>query len=107
MEFEKKAKLPGNSGVYAFLDKEDNPLYIGQSSFIRMRIYCFNKPHVIKEAESFECFICSKTQAKYIESELIKRFNPTYNVQTPNPETREYSEQSIARAIDDLNLSKT
>ncbi len=83
------AKLPGCRGVYIFKDAMDLPLYVGKSNNIRSRIMSHlredrmpKKKRLFKHTESFEAHPCdTELEALLMETRLIKKFQPPYNLQ--------------------------
>lgn len=82
----KVAELPKNSGVYAFQDKK-SILYIGKATNIRERVKNhFQQPafrdnlftNQVKRIGYIETN--SEIEALLLEANLIKKFQPKYNV---------------------------
>jgi excinuclease UvrABC nuclease subunit len=80
--------LPSFPGVYIFKDTHENILYIGKANNIRKRVNShFSRPKEfgwnfipeISEIETFECK--DEKEALILESELIKKFQPKYNIE--------------------------
>lgn len=83
------AKLPSANGVYMFQDANNLPLYIGKSKNIRSRVLSHlrdddipKKKRLLRYTQSIEAFECgSELESLILESRLIKKHQPFYNVQ--------------------------
>nr|WP_276327685.1 excinuclease ABC subunit UvrC [Kiloniella majae] len=81
--------LPGSPGVYRMMDSEGNPLYVGKAKNLKKRVVSYTRvdqlPYRIKrmvsETRSME-IVQTNTEAEalLLESNLIKRLAPRYNV---------------------------
>jgi excinuclease ABC subunit C len=89
MEIEKKLKnLPTESGVYLFRDNKKRILYIGKAANLKHRLGSYfhkNTPQRIKnltknvkDLKTQET--ASEIEALILESQLIKKYQPRYNV---------------------------
>jgi len=83
-------KIPNLSGVYSFHGKYKHPLYIGKSININKRIkdhfrdakIIQKKNNMIKQVTNIEIYdIKSEFYSLLIESFLIKKLKPLYNIQ--------------------------
>lgn len=81
--------LPDNPGVYQYFDKEGKILYVGKAKNLRKRVSSyFNKIHdtaktnvlVRKIVEIKHIVVPTETDALLLENNLIKKFQPRYNV---------------------------
>ena len=85
------ANLPDKPGVYLFLDKNDQPIYVGKAKSLRKRVQSyFSKntsdyrnfikklPHLLGDIETH--LTASEKEALILERELIRRHAPRYNV---------------------------
>ena len=79
--------LPEKVGVYFFLDKNENMLYVGKSKNIKKRVgFYFNKKtkknNLIISGSCFVDYILveSEEDALFLENSLIKKHQPKYNV---------------------------
>jgi len=96
-------KAPLNPGCYVFRDAEDAILYVGKSISLRTRLAsyfamrCDRKTRVmVSHAHSVEWHtVGSEVEALILESQLIKRHQPPYNVQL-----REYPHYTFLRLND-------
>lgn len=81
--------LPDNSGVYIMKDKTGKVIYVGKAVVLKNRVrqYFNNSPKPIKvqamvdNIDSFEYIITlSEKDALSLESNLVKKYNPRYNI---------------------------
>src|SRR5437762_5608489 len=82
--------LPDGPGVYRMLNAKGEVLYVGKASSLKKRVAAYAKPtshsyriaRMISEtAEMIFISTASETEALLLESNLIKRLKPRYNVQ--------------------------
>ncbi|GHC45464.1 excinuclease ABC subunit UvrC [Ulvibacter litoralis] len=88
--------LPDSPGVYQYYDKEDKLLYIGKAINLRKRVASyFNKEHdngrtrllVKKIATVKHIVVATETDALLLENNLIKKYQPRYNVMLKDDKT--------------------
>ncbi|MBW2110594.1 MAG: excinuclease ABC subunit UvrC [Deltaproteobacteria bacterium] len=82
--------LPEGPGVYSFLDATDRVIYVGKAKNLRKRVrsYFIPKPdpstktaRMMKRAHGLNFILTSTEQEAFIlESSLIKKFMPRYNI---------------------------
>jgi len=81
--------LPNNPGVYQFYNKEETLLYVGKAKNLKKRVQSyFNKKHeygktriLVKHINSIRHIIVpTETDALLLENNLIKKYQPKYNV---------------------------
>jgi excinuclease ABC subunit C len=81
--------LPESPGVYQFYDKENKLLYVGKAINLKKRVASyFNKKHdngrtrllVKKIANIKHIVVATETDALLLENNLIKKYQPRYNV---------------------------
>ena len=82
--------LPDSPGVYCFRDIADKVIYVGKAKGLKKRVLSYFRPHdylsdktalMMKRAGSLDFIITSTEQEAFIlESSLIKRYLPRYNV---------------------------
>ncbi|MFT4972301.1 MAG: excinuclease ABC subunit C [Saprospiraceae bacterium] len=92
--------LPKDPGVYRFLDKEGVALYVGKAKNLKNRLasYFGSTKHqaaktktMVKNAHEFIYTIVeTETDALLLESTLIKKFQPRYNVMLKDGKTYNY-----------------
>lgn len=81
--------LPSNPGVYRMMDVKGNILYVGKAKNLKKRVVAYTAPErqalrtrrMISETASME-FVTTHTEAEalLLESNLIKRYAPKYNI---------------------------
>lgn len=83
------ATLPKSPGVYQFYDKEEKLLYVGKAINLKNRVSSyFNKTHdnartrmLVKRIVSVKHIVVeTETDALLLENNLIKEYQPKYNV---------------------------
>ena len=81
--------LPDTAGVYQFIDAKDTILYIGKAKNLKKRVRSyFNKEHeygktnvLVKKIRAIKhIVVASETDALLLENNLIKKYQPRYNV---------------------------
>ena len=81
--------LPDAPGVYRMIDAKGDVLYVGKAKNLRKRVasYAGGRPHadrltrmINETAEMLFVTTASETEALLLESNLIKRLKPRYNV---------------------------
>ena len=87
---EKVAHLPQSPGVYLFKDSRGNPLYVGKAKRLRNRVKSYfqeSRNHdgrirvMVKKIVDVEVFVTdSEAEALILENNLIKQFQPRYNI---------------------------
>src|SRR5699024_7304681 len=84
----KLAVLPLNPGCYLMKDKNDTVIYVGKSKSLRNRVKSYfigandRKPQrLVMEIVDFEYIVTNTdVEASILELNLIKKYDPTYNV---------------------------
>jgi len=81
--------LPTNPGVYQYYDKEGKLLYVGKAKNLKKRVSSyFTKNHeygktrvLVKKIASIKhIIVATETDALLLENNLIKKYQPRYNV---------------------------
>lgn len=79
--------IPHNCGVYLFLDKNKNPLYIGKANDLNKRIKSHLKSNekrttlFLRKTDNIDYIITnSEIDALLLEDTLIKKHKPKYNI---------------------------
>lgn len=81
--------LPNNPGVYQYYDKDEKLLYVGKAKNIKKRVASyFNKTHdnartrlLVKRIQTIKhIVVATETDALLLENNLIKKYQPKYNV---------------------------
>ena len=94
----KKVELPSSPGVYKFINKESNIIYVGKSKRLNKRVKSyFQKQHnnkilkMIKEITKIDIVISeSEHDALLLENNLIKEYKPKYNILLRDDKTYPY-----------------
>lgn len=88
--------LPDSPGVYQYYDKEDQLLYVGKAINLKKRVSSyFNKTQengktrvlVSKICSVKHIVVASETDALLLENNLIKKYQPRYNVMLKDDKT--------------------
>src|SRR5690554_1499170 len=83
------ATLPNEPGVYQYYDKEGNLLYVGKAKDLKKRVYSYfsktienKKTRILvkKIATVKHIVVQTETDALLLENNLIKKYQPRYNV---------------------------
>lgn len=86
---EKIKNLPTNPGVYLMKDKYNNVIYVGKAKNLRKRVsqYFLRKQtilkvqNMVKDVADFDFFVvATEYDALALESNLIKKYQPFYNI---------------------------
>ena len=88
--------LPNKPGVYQYYDKDDTLLYIGKAKNLKKRVSSyFTKTHdygktrvLVKKINSIKHIVVNtETDALLLENNLIKKYQPRYNVMLKDDKT--------------------
>lgn len=88
--------LPSSPGVYQYYDKDGKLLYVGKAINLKKRVASyFNKNHdngrtrllVKKIADIKHIVVATETDALLLENNLIKKYQPRYNVMLKDDKT--------------------
>lgn len=97
-----KHKLPDQSGVYIFRDKLKRPLYIGRATSLKDRVKSYfsadlivtRGPRIVdmvtKAASMTHETTTNVLEAIFLESALIKKYQPYYNVDERDDKSSQY-----------------
>ena len=81
--------LSSSPGVYRMLDRKGDPIYVGKARNLRRRVTNYTQlerlpnrlRRMVAETKGLEIVVTnSEVEALLLESNLIKRFQPRYNV---------------------------
>ena len=81
--------LPNSSGIYQFLDKSNNIIYIGKAKNIKYRVQSYfsnkivsskTKLLVLKIHDIKYFLVDTELDALLLENNLIKKYQPKYNI---------------------------
>ena len=85
-----KKTLPDGPGVYSFVDPSGRVIYVGKAKNLRKRVLSYFRPkpesstktgRMMKKADGLDFILTSTEQEAFIlESSLIKKFMPRYNI---------------------------
>ncbi len=90
------SNLPGKSGVYQYYDKEDKLLYVGKAKNLKKRVASyFTKKHdngriwiLVKKIATIKHIVVeTETDALLLENNLIKKYQPRYNIMLKDDKT--------------------
>jgi len=97
---EKLATLPDHPGVYLMRDGAGRVIYVGKASSLRARVRQYFQPghtdsprilHLISKIRDVETVVCAnEVEALILESTLIKRHHPWYNVRMADDKAYPY-----------------
>lgn len=88
--------LPNDPGVYQYYDKEDKLLYVGKAKNLKKRVSSyFTKKHdnaktgvLVKKIHNIKhIVVATETDALLLENNLIKKYQPRYNVMLKDDKT--------------------
>lgn len=94
---EKIYGLPSRPGVYQFLDKDRNMIYVGKAKNLKKRVSSYfnrlrHENHrlrlLVKRIDDIQYIVVgSEPDALLLENNLIKKYQPKYNVQLKDDKT--------------------
>jgi excinuclease ABC subunit C len=97
---DKLAQLPATPGVYLYKDKKGKIIYVGKAAVLRSRVRQYfqeARPRDTKTdllvadiADISWIEVGSEIEALFLESELIKRYKPKYNIELRDDKHYEY-----------------
>lgn len=106
---EELKKLPGSPGVYLMKNELDQIIYVGKAVSLKNRVKQYfqkSKNHSIKtirlveQIKSFEYIVTtSELEALVLECNLIKRYNPKYNIRLKDDKHYPYIRVDIHNAF--------
>jgi excinuclease ABC subunit C len=97
-----KLNLPDNSGIYIFKDSKKRPLYIGRATSLKDRVKSYFKEDLFEtrgqrivdmviKAKSIDWQeTTSVLEAIILESNLIKKYQPVYNIDEKDDKSSMY-----------------
>ena len=83
------SKMPSSPGVYRMLNQSSDVLYVGKAKNLKARLAAYTKPksqsiriqRMISQTAELEIILTeTEAEALLMESDLIKRFRPRYNI---------------------------
>ena len=81
--------LPDNPGIYQFLDKDGKIIYVGKAKNLKKRVSSYFRQHhdngktrvLVKKIHRIDHIVVpTETDALLLENNLIKKYQPRYNV---------------------------
>ncbi|MGX9931343.1 excinuclease ABC subunit UvrC [Virgibacillus salarius] len=95
---EKLAVLPAKPGCYIMKDKHETVIYVGKSKLLKNRVRSYftgandrKTQRLVQEIESFEYIVTSsEIEALILEMNLIKKYDPKYNVMLKDDKSYPY-----------------
>ena len=90
------SNLPNKPGVYQYYDKEDKLLYVGKAKNLKKRVSSyFTKKHdngrtriLVKKIVTIKHIVVdTETDALLLENNLIKKYQPRYNIMLKDDKT--------------------
>ncbi len=97
-----KLKIPSKSGVYTFRDANKRPIYIGRATSLKDRVKSYFNPDLIETRGPRIVDMVTKSksltwletdtvlEAIILESTLIKRYQPFYNIDERDDKSSQY-----------------
>lgn len=102
---EQMSLLPEQPGVYIFRNADGNPLYVGKARSLKHRVRSYFQPsaaqserirNMVSQIRAIEHISTdNEVEALILESNLIKRYRPKYNVSLRDDKSFPYLEISI------------
>jgi excinuclease ABC subunit C len=102
---EKLAALPAATGVYILKNARGKPIYVGKAKALRDRVRSYfraddvsrHKPEMYGAIAEFETIVTdSEAEALILESNLIKEYEPRYNIRLRDDKTYPYIKVTLA-----------
>ncbi|MFR9292690.1 MAG: GIY-YIG nuclease family protein, partial [Peptococcus niger] len=94
---EKLAQLPTSPGVYLMKDADHQVIYVGKAVNLRNRVRSYFRAQpreavktkaLVRHIADFEYIVVtSETEALLLEMNLIKKYNPRYNISLKDGKT--------------------
>ena len=102
---EKIEKLPGSPGVYLYRDSSGKTIYVGKAKSLRNRVRSYfqeGRPldpktdRLVSEVADIECIVTdSEVEALILESTLVKKNQPRYNVNLKDDKSFPYLKLTV------------
>lgn len=112
---DKLKDVPKKPGVYKFLGKRDEVLYVGKAKNLRSRLsQYFGKsdtraqlPYLMQEAVDFDYVVVrTELESLFLENTLIKEYNPPYNIMLRDDKSFAFLKIDYSTPIPQLTYSR-
>ena len=112
---DKITRLPNNAGVYIMKDKDENVIYVGKAKNLKKRVaqYFLRKQDHIKvrnmvsNVVDFDFYVVNnEVEALALENNLIKKFQPYYNVLLKDSKTYAYIKTNLKQDFPRFEISR-
>ncbi len=112
---EKIKNLPTNPGVYLMKDKYNNVIYVGKAKNLKKRVsqYFLRKQTIVKvqnmvsNVVDFDFFIvASEYDALALESNLIKKYQPFYNILLKDGKAFAYIKVDLSKPFPNFEITR-
>ena len=113
---QKLSKLPASPGVYFHKNKDGEVIYVGKAAVLKNRVrQYFQKSHKDAKTEALvaEIFdtdwivVDTEMDALFLESEMIKRYMPKWNILLRDDKTVSYVRVSIGDEVPYVSFTRT
>ncbi|MGD2218466.1 MAG: excinuclease ABC subunit UvrC, partial [Gemmatimonadales bacterium] len=105
---EKLVTLPAVTGVYILKNAQGKPIYVGKAHSLRDRVRSYFRgeagrhkpPEMTRLIADFDTIVTSSdSEALILESNLIKQFNPRFNIRLRDDKTFPYIKVTVAEPL--------
>ena len=109
--------LPSNPGIYQYYNKENTILYIGKAKNLKKRVSSYFTKNqsgktavLVKQIASIKTIIVdSEIEALLLENNLIKKYQPKYNIMLKDDKTYPWiciKKERFPRIVTTRNITK-
>lgn len=112
---EKLKELPSSSGVYLMYDKYGNVIYVGKAVVLKNRVrqyfHSTEKPPKVKAmvenvADFGYIITLSEKDALVLESNLVKKYNPRYNILLKDDKASPYIKMDLRAEFPSVEVTR-
>ena len=112
---DKITRLPNSAGVYIMKNKDENVIYVGKAKNLKKRVaqYFLRKQEHIKvrnmvsNVVDFDFYVVNnEVEALALENNLIKKFQPYYNVLLKDSKTYAYIKTNLKQDFPRFEISR-
>jgi excinuclease ABC subunit C len=104
---EKLAALPAVTGVYILKNAKGTPIYVGKAHSLRDRVRSYlrddaghHKPQMTPLIADFDTIVTSSdSEALILESNLVKEYNPRFNIRLRDDKTFPYIKVTVGEPL--------